>query len=145
MLLTNVRTPFAFIDSNRLNANIAAMAERARAAGVKLRPHVKTHKSIEIAKMQIAAGAVGICCAKLGEAEVFADAGIADIRLPYPINPVNADRVLALQQKARLSIIVDDMEVAEAWSDAMVAAASKLDVLVKVPSLRHQPECGRRR
>lgn len=140
MLLSDVRTPFAFVDSNRLNANIAAMAERARAAGVRLRPHAKTHKSIDIARMQIAAGAVGICCAKLGEAEAFADGGIADIRLPYPVNPINADRVLALQKKTRLSIIVDDMDVAQAWSDAMVAAGSKLDVLVKVDVGFHR--CG---
>ena len=64
------------------------------APGIRLRPHAKTHKSPDLARVQIARGAVGICCAKLGEAEVFADAGIADIRLPYPLNPVNADRVL---------------------------------------------------
>jgi D-serine deaminase-like pyridoxal phosphate-dependent protein len=113
MQLADVRTPFALIDRARLRANIAAMADRARAASVQLRPHAKTHKSVDIARMQIEAGAVGICCAKLGEAEVFADAGIADIRLPYPVNPINADRVIALLGKTRLSIIVDDMGVAE--------------------------------
>lgn len=124
------------------------MADRARAAGVALRPHAKTHKSIEIARWQIEAGAVGICCAKLGEAEVFAEAGIADIRLPYPVNPSNADRVLALLSRTRLSIIVDDVDVAKGWSDAMVAAArsaggsagTKLDVLVKVDVGFHR--CG---
>ena len=55
--------------------------------GTPLRPHAKTHKLPAIAQMQIEAGAIGICCAKLGEAEVFADAGIADIRLPYPVHP----------------------------------------------------------
>lgn len=140
MQLSDLRTPFAFVDSNRLRANINAMAERARAAGVALRPHAKTHKSIEIAKMQIEAGAIGICCAKLGEAEVFADAGVADIRLPYPINPSNSDRVLALLPRARLSIIVDDMGVAQGWSDAMVAAGKKLEVLVKVDVGFHR--CG---
>lgn len=140
MRLADVPTPFAYIDINRLKSNINAMAERARNAGVRLRPHAKTHKSPEIAKMQVEAGAVGICCAKLGEAEVFADAGIADIRLPYPINPINADRVLALLNKTRLSIIVDDMGVAQGWSDAMAAAGKKLDVLVKVDVGFHR--CG---
>lgn len=140
MLLTDLRTPFALIDHARLNANIAAMAARARAAGVALRPHAKTHKSLEIAKRQIAAGAVGICCAKLGEAEVFAAGGIGDIRLPYPVNPVNADRVVALLSRTRLSIIVDDMSVAQGWSDAMVAAGTTLDVLVKVDVGFHR--CG---
>jgi D-serine deaminase-like pyridoxal phosphate-dependent protein len=90
--------------------------------------------------MQIEAGAVGICCAKLGEAEVFADAGIADIRLPYPVNPINADRVIALLGKTRLSIIVDDMGVAEGWSKAMTDAGKTLDVLVKVDVGFHR--CG---
>lgn len=148
MLLNDIRTPFAFIDAARVRANIQAMATRADAARVKLRPHAKTHKSIEIAQWQIAAGAVGICCAKLGEAEVFADAGIADIRLPYPINPINADRVVALLAKTKLSIIVDDVDVAKGWSEAMVTAQTRaggnaglnLDVLVKVDVGFHR--CG---
>ena len=140
MPLADVRTPFAFIDMTRVRANIRAMADRASAAEVKLRPHAKTHKSAVIAKMQIDAGAVGVCCAKLGEAEVLADAGIADIRLPYPINPANADRVIGLLGKTKLSIIVDDMDVAKGWSDAMTKAGKKLDVLVKVDVGFHR--CG---
>ena len=64
-----------------------AHAGRRPGRGIRLRPHAKTHKSPLIARWQIDRGAVGICCAKLGEAEVFADAGVADIRLPYPLNP----------------------------------------------------------
>ena len=148
MLLNDIRTPFAFIDAARVRANIRAMAQRADAARVKLRPHAKTHKSIEIAKWQIEAGAVGICVAKLGEAEVFAEAGITDIRLPYPVNPINADRVIALLSKTKLSIIVDDVDVAKGWSEAMVAAQTRaggnaglnLAVLVKVDVGFHR--CG---
>lgn len=140
MTLNDIRTPFAFIDAARVRANIQTMAQRADAARVKLRPHAKTHKSIEIAQWQIGAGAIGICCAKLGEAEVFADAGIADIRLPYPINPINADRVIALLAKTKLSIIVDDVDVAKGWSAAMTAAGKTLDVLVKVDVGFHR--CG---
>lgn len=140
MNLSELRTPFAFIDMTRVRANIRAMADRAAAAGVKLRPHAKTHKSAVIAKMQIEAGAVGVCCAKLGEAEVLADAGIGDIRVPYPVNPINADRVIALVDRTRLSIVVDDMDVAKGWSDAMTAAGKTLDVLVKVDVGFHR--CG---
>jgi D-serine deaminase-like pyridoxal phosphate-dependent protein len=140
MRIAELRTPFALIDMHRVRANIRAMADRAAAAGVKLRPHAKTHKSAVIAKMQIEAGAVGVCCAKLGEAEVLADAGIGDIRLPYPVNPINADRVIALLSKTKLSIIVDDMDVAKAWSDAMTKAGKTLDVLVKVDVGFHR--CG---
>jgi D-serine deaminase-like pyridoxal phosphate-dependent protein len=138
--LTSLTTPRVLIDRARLDANIHAMQARARAAGVALRPHAKTHKSPAIARQQLAAGAAGLCCAKLGEAEVFAAAGIDDIRLPYPIHPANLDRVLALQDRVRLSIIVDDRDVAEAWSRAMSARGRRLDVLVKVDVGFHR--CG---
>jgi D-serine deaminase-like pyridoxal phosphate-dependent protein len=138
--LSSLPTPFVVIDRTRLDRNIAAMQARARAAGVRLRPHAKTHKSPAIAMRQIKAGAVGICCAKVGEAEVFAAAGIGDIRLPYPIHPSNADRVLALMDQATISIIVDDSEVAEAWSHAMADAGRRLRVLVKVDVGFHR--CG---
>ncbi len=140
MRLDELRTPFVFVHMDRVRANIRAMADRAAAAGVKLRPHAKTHKSAVIATMQIDAGAIGVCCAKLGEAEVLADAGIGDIRLPYPVNPVNADRVIALLDRTRLSIIVDDMDVAKGWSEAMTKAGKTLDVLVKVDVGFHR--CG---
>jgi D-serine deaminase-like pyridoxal phosphate-dependent protein len=141
MDLFSVPTPRAFIDRPRLQHNIAAMQALASSAGVRLRPHAKTHKSPAIARMQLDAGAVGLCCAKLGEAEVFAAAGITDIRLPYPINPANASRVVALLDRGvRLSIIVDDGEVAAAWSAAMVRAGRRLDVMVKVDVGFHR--CG---
>ena len=134
------RTPYPVVSASRLKANIQRMQAVANHAGVRLRPHSKTHKSPEIARMQIEAGAVGICCAKLGEAEVFADAGIADIRLPYPINPANADRVLALMDRVRLSFIVDDPAVAAEWSAIMTRAGKTLDILVKVDVGFHR--CG---
>jgi D-serine deaminase-like pyridoxal phosphate-dependent protein len=108
--------------------------------GKTLRPHAKTHKSPVIARQQLEAGASGICCAKLGEAEVFAAAGIDDIRLPYPVHPSNAPRVLALLDRVRLSIIVDDAEVARGWSVALARAGRVLDVLVKIDVGFHR--CG---
>src|ERR1700728_3055155 len=72
-------TPALVIDLDRFEENIARMAQHARANNVALRPHAKTHKCAEIARRQIAAGARGICVAKLGEAEAFADAGIDSI------------------------------------------------------------------
>ena len=129
-----------FVDEARLRQNIADMQALASSARVRLRPHSKTHKSPVIASWQIEAGAIGICCAKLGEAEVFADAGAMDIRLPYPINPANADRVKALQDRVALSIIVDDLDVARSWSREMNTAGRRLDVLVKVDTGFHR--CG---
>ena len=140
MSLTSIPTPRVVVDLPRLHSNIAAMQALATKAGVRLRPHSKTHKSPVIARWQIEAGAVGICCAKLGEAEVMAEAGIENIRLPYPVNPSNAERVFALQDKTRLSIIVDDLEVARQWSAKMMTAGRKLRVLVKVDVGFHR--CG---
>lgn len=134
------RTPHPVVSLPRLQDNIRRMQALASHAGVRLRPHAKTHKSPRIARMQIEAGAVGICCAKLGEAEVFADHGITDIRLPYPIHPTNADRVMALLDRIRLSIIVDDEEVARDWSAIFARAGRTLDVLVKVDVGFHR--CG---
>jgi len=105
-----------------------------------LRPHAKTHKSVTFARLQVGRGAVGICCAKLGEAEIFADAGIGNIRLPYPLNPVNDDRVVALLDRTHLSFIVDHVDVARGWSRAMEAAGRTVDVLVKVDVGFHR--CG---
>jgi D-serine deaminase-like pyridoxal phosphate-dependent protein len=116
---------------------MSAVASR---AGVRLRPHAKTHKSPIIARWQLDAGAAGVCCAKLGEAEVFADAGIPDIRLPYPVHFSNADRVVSLLDRTKLSIIVDDEGVARGWSDAMTKAGRTLDVLAKIDVGFHR--CG---
>ena len=138
--LTSLRTPAVLIDGQRALRNLDRMQAAANASGIRLRPHSKTHKSPLIARWQLDRGAVGICCAKLGEAEVFADAGIADIRLPYPINPSNADRVLALLDRTHLSFIVDHPAVAQQWSDVMVRNGKQVDILVKIDVGFHR--CG---
>ena len=140
MNLTQLRTPCVLIDSTRVERNLARLQSAATSRGLRLRPHAKTHKSVTLAMRQLATGAVGICCAKLGEAEVFAAAGIEDIRLPYPLNPVNADRVIELLDRTRLSFIVDHPDVALGWSDAMRRAERGVDILVKVDVGFHR--CG---
>src|SRR5947208_14312294 len=82
--VAEVDTPALLVDLDRLEANIRRYAEIAAKAGVRLRPHIKTHKTLEIAQMQLRAGASGISTAKLGEAEVYAAAGITDIFVAYP-------------------------------------------------------------
>jgi 3-hydroxy-D-aspartate aldolase len=72
-----LNTPVLIVDLDALTGNIEAMAAFARRQGVRLRPHAKTHKSADIAQRQMAAGAIGICCAKLGEAEALADQGVS--------------------------------------------------------------------
>jgi D-serine deaminase-like pyridoxal phosphate-dependent protein len=137
---TSLRTPAVLIDRAKAHRNLDRMQAEANARRVRLRPHTKTHKSPLVAEWQIDRGAIGICCAKLGEAEVFADAGVKDIRLPYPINPSNAARVLALLDRTHLSFIVDHPAVAKQWSDAMVRAGQQVDVLVKIDVGFHR--CG---
>jgi D-serine deaminase-like pyridoxal phosphate-dependent protein len=140
MRLSNLPTPQVVVDRGRLTNNIDRAQKLADAAGLRLRPHAKTHKSPAIAGWQIDRGAVGICCAKVGEAEVFADAGIKDIRLPYPVNPFNASRLLALMDRAAISIIVDHPAIAREWSEVMQRAGRSLDVLIKVDVGFHR--CG---
>jgi D-serine deaminase-like pyridoxal phosphate-dependent protein len=146
--ITSLRTPAVLIDKARAIRNLDRMQAEANARGIRLRPHSKTHKSPLVAQWQIDRGAVGICCAKLGEAEVFADAlrpgsgqaGKPDIRIPYPLNPSNADRVIALLDKTQLSFIVDHPGVARQWSDAMTRAGKSVDILIKIDVGFHR--CG---
>ncbi len=129
-----IPTPALVVDFDRLQQNIEEMAQRARRAGVALRPHVKTHKTPIIAHMQLKAGAAGIVCAKLGEAEVMAAAGIADIWVCYPV--VGADKIERLLNLARwvprISTTVDTRPAARALSDAAAARGQRIPVLVEV-------------
>ncbi len=109
------------------------MATRAREAGVRLRPHAKTHKCPEIARLQRAAGAWGLSLAKVGEAEVFADSGFDDLFVAYPV--VGEDkgrRLLALSDRARLAVGVDSAEGARTLAEPFRAAGRTLEVLLKV-------------
>ena len=140
MTLHDIPTPAVLVEQPRALANIDRLQRAADAHGIRVRPHAKTHKSPIVAGWQMARGAIGICCAKLGEAEVFADAGIADIRVPYPLHPVNAPRVLGLMDRTQLSFIVDHMAIARGWSEEMRRAGRRADVLIKVDVGFHR--CG---
>ena len=101
-----LNTPVLVVDLDALDRNIAAMAAFAAERGIALRPHAKTHKSVEIARRQIAKGAVGSCCAKLGEAEALADGGIESLLITSPV--VGA---AAIERLARLNNHVGDLMV----------------------------------
>jgi len=105
----DLNTPALIVEIGALERNIAAMATVAKRSGVALRPHAKTHKSVEIARRQIAAGAVGVCCAKLGEAEALADGGIDNILITSPVvGPAAVGRLIALAARsAGLMAVVD--------------------------------------
>jgi len=97
----SLNTPALIVDLPALERNIAAMAAFADRCGLRLRPHAKTHKSVEIARLQIAAGAVGVCCAKLGEAEALADGGIEGILITSPVvGPAGVERLADLAARS---------------------------------------------
>ena len=125
-------TPAAVIDMDRVERNIARIQAACDAAGVANRPHIKTHKSPVLAKMQIAAGAKGITCQKLGEAEVMADAGIEDILISYNlIGEEKMARLGALQAKANLTVAADSRFVIAGLSRAAALAGRQLPVVVE--------------
>ncbi|HEY7033070.1 MAG TPA: alanine racemase [Thermomicrobiales bacterium] len=128
-----IDTPTMVVDEAILHTNIAEMAALAKSLGVALRPHIKTHKTPQIARLQLAAGAIGVTCAKLGEAEVMAEAGVEDILIAYPIvGDLKIRRLLALMERVRMIVALDSHEAAEAISQAMAAEDRTLDVYVEV-------------
>jgi D-serine deaminase-like pyridoxal phosphate-dependent protein len=130
----DVPTPALIIDRAALERNIAAMAAFGQAQGIALRPHAKTHKSGEIARRQIAAGAAGICCAKLGEAEALAADGVANIHLTSPVvTPPAIARLAALNERIALSVVVDHPDNARA-----LGALEGLTVFIDVDPGSHR-------
>ncbi|MFM0322592.1 DSD1 family PLP-dependent enzyme [Caballeronia glebae] len=139
--LASVATPSLMIDLDAFDANLAAMAAFAARHGVALRPHAKAHKSSQIAKRQIGAGAVGVCCQKLSEAYPFAAAGIASIHVSNEF--VGADKLamaVELASHVRLSVCVDALPQVQALGDAAARAGVAIDVLPEVDAGQHR--CG---
>ncbi|SEH16696.1 D-serine deaminase, pyridoxal phosphate-dependent [Sphingopyxis sp. YR583] len=130
----DLNTPVLILDVDALDRNIGRMAALTSDRGVALRPHAKTHKSVDIAKRQIAAGAVGVCCAKIGEAEALAGGGVTDILITSPVAaPAAIERLAKLAATADgLMAVVDHPAVAERIDAALVAAGAKLDVIIDI-------------
>jgi D-serine deaminase-like pyridoxal phosphate-dependent protein len=128
-----IDTPSMVVDEEILHTNIAEMASLAASMSVDLRPHIKTHKTPEIARLQIGAGAIGVTCAKIGEAEVMVEAGVEDVLLAYPtVGEIKIKRLISLMERARIIVALDSHEAAEALSDAMSAEDRIIDVYVEV-------------
>jgi len=133
-------TPCLVVDLDRAEANARWMGAAAAERGVALRPHVKTHKSIALAQLQLDAGAAGITVGTLGEAEVFAAAGIDDIFVAYPLwaEGTKADRLRSIHAKAPLIVGVDSTAGADRLAAAVAGLASPLRVLVEIDSGGHR-------
>ena len=133
MKVEDLDTPVLTVDLDILEKNIRYMAERCRELDIGLRPHIKTHKIPEIAHMQLAAGAVGICCQKLGEAEVMAAAGIKDILITYNIvGKQKLERLTRLAKRVNLTVTVDSSYVAAGISKQAQEDDCEVGVLVEL-------------
>lgn len=138
MRIDDLPTPALLLDADVLEANLSAMQDRARRLGVRLRPHVKTHKSIEIAKRQRALGAQGITVSTLAEAEAFAAAGFDDITWALP-NPLShLARVFALAERVTLRILIDDPGAAERIEERCLERGQQLRLWLKVDCGYHR-------
>lgn len=127
-----VGTPALVVDLEVMERNIARTQALCEKAGLANRPHMKTHKSAALARMQMAAGAIGLTCQKLGEAEAMADAGVEDLFISY--NLLGAEkmaRLAALMQRARMSVAADNPTVVEHLGTAAAQAGRDLHVLVE--------------
>lgn len=139
--IADVDTPALVLDADALERNLARMQGLAAAAGLAYRPHAKSHKSPLIAKMQIAAGAVGVCCAKLGEAEVMAAGGVPDIHVTTPV--IGRPKIARLMQaagQAHVSVVADDAGNIADLAAGAADSGLRLDVLVEVDV--GQGRCG---
>jgi len=130
----SLNTPALVLDLEMLDRNIAEMASFARAHKVNLRPHSKTHKSADIAKRQIAAGALGVCCAKLGEAEALAEGGVESLHITSPVvTPQAIARLVGLNGKAKdVMVVVDHPANVDALAAAAEKAGKTLTVVVDI-------------
>src|SRR5262245_46875195 len=115
-----LNTPVLVVDREALDRNIARMADYARAHRIALRPNAKTHKSVDIARRQITAGAIGACCAKLGEAEALADGGVTGILITSPVvSEPGIRRLVELNRRTDdLMVVVDHPDNAAALARA---------------------------
>lgn len=135
----NPPTPYAVVDMEAAERNIARMAGKLAEHGIRHRPHIKTHKSLEMARKQVAAGAVGITVAKLSEAEVFADGGIDDILVAFAIvGERNLERLERLHRRIRVTVTVDSWEAACGLSSVGERTGKPVRVLIELDGGLHR-------
>ncbi len=134
-------TPALVVDLDIFEANVAAMAELLGGTGKTLRPHVKTHRTPELAQRQLGGPAIGITCATVGEAEAMVEAGIDDVLVANEVVELGKiQRLVTVARRARIAVAVDDQQPAAALSQAASRMGVTVDVLIDVDVLLHR--CG---
>jgi 3-hydroxy-D-aspartate aldolase len=133
MPLAEVDTPSLILEIDAFERNLARLKESLADAAVAVRPHAKSHKCPEIARRQIALGAVGVCCQKVSEAEAMVDGGVADVLIANEVvGAPKLARLAALAKRARIAVCADDAGNVAALDAAARAARVTLDVLVEI-------------
>lgn len=133
MHISEIDTPALLLDLDVMERNVRRAQAYCNEHGIRFRPHMKTHKTPEIGLLQVKEGAVGLTCAKLGEAEVMAEAGIRDLMIAYPIwGEAKLRRLVELADRCRLSVVFDSHEVAEGISRAAAGAGVAIGALVEI-------------
>lgn len=131
--ITEIDTPSIIVDLNLVEENIKKMQEFANDNHVSMRPHSKTNKSPYWAKKQVNAGAIGICCAKLGEAEMMADGGIKEILIPNQIvTEQKINRLVEVNKKSKVMVAVENKDNVSNLSDHFENNSMKLSVIIEV-------------
>jgi D-serine deaminase-like pyridoxal phosphate-dependent protein len=125
--MIDVETPALLLHLDVVERNLASMADRARGLGVALRPHIKTHKSIDLGRRQLAHGARGITVSTLFEAEAFAREGFDDLTWAFPLDPTHVPHVRRIAERATLRVVVDDLETAKALAGTGLHVWLKVD------------------
>src|SRR5688500_15400659 len=131
--IAELDTPALLVDLDAMERNIATIAAEVRRHGINWRPHAKAHKCPAVAHKQLAAGAIGVTCAKLGEAEVMAAAGVRDVLIANEVvGPIKTRRLAALAGHCDVIVAVDDVENVRELNVAAGAAGTRPRVVVEV-------------
>ena len=139
--VATIETPALVVDLDPFERNLELMANAVRGSGLALRPHAKSHKCPDIARQQVAHGAIGICCQKVDEAVAFVEAGIRDVLVSNEIVvPAKLARLAKLARVATIGVLADDLGVVAAISAAATGEGVVLDVLVEIDVGAHR--CG---
>jgi D-serine deaminase-like pyridoxal phosphate-dependent protein len=139
--LEEVDTPALVLDLDALEVNLLRMVEAVKESGVRLRPHAKSHKCAEIARAQIAAGAVGVCCQKVSEAGALVAGGVADVLVTNEIvGRQKTARLARLAREAKVAVLADDAGNVADLDAAALAEGVRLDVLIEIDVGAHR--CG---
>ncbi|MFQ5671374.1 MAG: alanine racemase [Acidobacteriota bacterium] len=138
MRIDEIPTPALLVEHQVLVQNLDRLADHCRRLGVSLRPHVKTHKCLEVARLQVERGACGLTVSTLAEAHVFCAAGFRDLTLAVPLIPAKIPAALELARRARLGVLVDDEQVFSRLQQAAAAAETRVHAWLKIDCGYHR-------